>query len=258
MNGYKYNSEKAKELLGKYCAQALNNEFGNEDQLSILKEIARLEPDIEDATYFYFLGNEIKNGGDEEKAIKWFEKSYKLNEKYNEFDSNYMTGHCVNREIGIYNFTTRKKKATNEFERKEAYSLAKKHFEKALEYHSDNADKSHQLMREMIRRCDMALNPEQETTTSTSGTNVSSGNEDKSGCFIATAVYGSYDCLEVRILRSFRDNLLLKYKLGRKSVSAYYQYSPPIAKYLTKKTRMPYLIKHWVLNPVVKTINKFL
>lgn len=48
----------------------------------------------------------------------------------------------------------------------------------------------------------------------------------KSGCYVATAVYGSYDCPEVWILRRFRDQTLLQSALGRRFVKAYYTASP--------------------------------
>ena len=52
----------------------------------------------------------------------------------------------------------------------------------------------------------------------------------KSDCFVATAVYGSYDCPEVVRLRGFRDNFLKKYALGRAFIAAYYRFGPYLAK----------------------------
>ncbi len=49
---------------------------------------------------------------------------------------------------------------------------------------------------------------------------------EKKGCYIATAVYGSYDCPEVWTLRRFRDDYLLKRVWGRAFVRVYYAMSP--------------------------------
>jgi len=46
------------------------------------------------------------------------------------------------------------------------------------------------------------------------------------GCYVATCVYGSYDCPEVWTLRRFRDNVLKKSAPGRLFVRAYYAVSP--------------------------------
>ncbi len=52
------------------------------------------------------------------------------------------------------------------------------------------------------------------------------------GCFIATAAFGSIMERHVRILCEFRDQCLLKSKIGKKFVDFYYKTSPPIADYL--------------------------
>ena len=48
------------------------------------------------------------------------------------------------------------------------------------------------------------------------------------GCFIATCVYGSYDCPEVWVLRRFRDNVLDTSEPGRLFIELYYRWSPEI------------------------------
>lgn len=47
-----------------------------------------------------------------------------------------------------------------------------------------------------------------------------------SGCYIATCVYGSYDCPEVWVLRRFRDNVLAENIIGRLFIKFYYAVSP--------------------------------
>lgn len=57
--------------------------------------------------------------------------------------------------------------------------------------------------------------------------------EDNSseGCYIATAVYGSYDCPQVWTLRRFRDNTLGSTWYGRAFIRTYYAISPTIVKW---------------------------
>lgn len=51
-----------------------------------------------------------------------------------------------------------------------------------------------------------------------------------SGCYIATAVYGSYDCPEVWVLRRFRDYTLANSWYGRIFIRLYYSISPELVK----------------------------
>lgn len=53
----------------------------------------------------------------------------------------------------------------------------------------------------------------------------------KSGCYIATAVYGSYDCPQVWTLRRFRDDTLAKTWFGRVFIRLYYAVSPTLVKW---------------------------
>ncbi len=46
------------------------------------------------------------------------------------------------------------------------------------------------------------------------------------GCYIATCVYGSYDCPEVWTLRRFRDDVLGRCGIGRLFIRTYYAVSP--------------------------------
>lgn len=51
-----------------------------------------------------------------------------------------------------------------------------------------------------------------------------------SGCYIATCVYGSYDCPQVWILRRFRDQVLGETWYGRMFIRIYYFISPTLVK----------------------------
>ena len=52
------------------------------------------------------------------------------------------------------------------------------------------------------------------------------------GCYIATAVYGSYDCPEVWTLRRYRDYTLAENFFGRLFINLYYAISPTLVKWL--------------------------
>ena len=56
------------------------------------------------------------------------------------------------------------------------------------------------------------------------------------GCYIATAVYGSYDCPEVWTLRRFRDNTLAKTWYGTAFIHLYYKVSPTLVKWFGNTT----------------------
>lgn len=53
-------------------------------------------------------------------------------------------------------------------------------------------------------------------------------------CYIATAVYGSYDCPEVRTLRRYRDFRLEKTAAGRAFIKTYYAIAPWCVKHFGK------------------------
>ena len=56
-------------------------------------------------------------------------------------------------------------------------------------------------------------------------------NSKQGGCYVATAVYGSYDCPQVWTLRRYRDNTLAKTWYGRLFVRTYYAVSPSLVKW---------------------------
>lgn len=56
----------------------------------------------------------------------------------------------------------------------------------------------------------------------------------KGACYIATCVYGSYDCPEVWTLRRFRDCILDETWYGRAFIKLYYSISPKLVKHLGK------------------------
>ena len=60
--------------------------------------------------------------------------------------------------------------------------------------------------------------------------------EPSSGCYVATAVYGSYNCPEVWTLRRFRDNTLDATWYGRAFIKTYYTISPTLVRWFGETT----------------------
>ena len=66
-----------------------------------------------------------------------------------------------------------------------------------------------------------AVAPDQDSAT---------GNASSGGCYVATCVYGSYDCPEVWTLRRYRDDTLGATWYGRAFIRTYYAVSPTVVK----------------------------
>lgn len=81
------------------------------------------------------------------------------------------------------------------------------------------------------------------------------GSKSPNGCYIATAVYGSYDCPEVWTLRRYRDQVLRNSWLGREFIRVYYYLSPKIVRKFGDKA--PFIsINRRVLDGWVRSLNK--
>ncbi|WP_289024536.1 phospholipase D-like domain-containing protein [uncultured Salegentibacter sp.] len=74
-------------------------------------------------------------------------------------------------------------------------------------------------------------------------------NKKKEGCYVATMVYGDYDHPNVLFLRDYRDNILSKYRYGKKFISFYYKYSPKYVNYVNDKKFL-----NWISKSLIKTI----
>jgi len=77
----------------------------------------------------------------------------------------------------------------------------------------------------------------------------------ESGCFIATACYGTPMASEVRALSTFRDEYLLSNSFGKLFVEVYYKVSPQIADFISGHPHLKNLVR-WLLEPVVKVLSK--
>ena len=81
----------------------------------------------------------------------------------------------------------------------------------------------------------------------------SNASSQSGGCYIATCVYGSYDCPQVWTLRRYRDNTLAKTWYGKAFIRTYYAISPTLVKWFGHTN---WFKKLWVgtLNKMVKSL----
>lgn len=70
--------------------------------------------------------------------------------------------------------------------------------------------------------------------------------QPNSGCYIATCVYGSYDCPSVWVLRRFRDEVLKHSLLGRAFICLYYKISPTIVRFAKNNTLLKNVMRNWL------------
>ncbi len=78
----------------------------------------------------------------------------------------------------------------------------------------------------------------------------------RQGCYIATCVYGSYDCPHVWTLRRYRDNKLAKTRRGRAFIGIYYKISPILVKWFGNKKWFKRIWKKWLDKKVSKLQNE--
>jgi hypothetical protein len=81
--------------------------------------------------------------------------------------------------------------------------------------------------------------------------------QQKKGCFIATAAMGSELHPHVQILREYRDNVLLKSphrKQFEKMLDVYYSFSPEIAESMKQHKSFSHVMKYIVVYPVVLSL----
>ena len=75
------------------------------------------------------------------------------------------------------------------------------------------------------------------------------------GCYVATAVYGSYDCPQVWTLRRYRDYTLAETWYGRAFIRAYYAISPTLVKWFGDRAWFKNMWKPR-LDKMVKELNE--
>ena len=80
------------------------------------------------------------------------------------------------------------------------------------------------------------------------------GTAEREACYIATCVYGSYDCPEVWTLRRFRDYFLYTHFFGKVFIKIYYMISPTLVKWFGHTKWFKFVWKRF-LDGFVKFLN---
>ena len=70
-------------------------------------------------------------------------------------------------------------------------------------------------------------------------------------CFIATAAYGTDTAEEIKVLREFRDAVLMPNRAGAAFVSLYYLVSPPVAEVIARHEFLRTVLRSGLIDPVV-------
>jgi tetratricopeptide (TPR) repeat protein len=86
------------------------------------------------------------------------------------------------------------------------------------------------------------------------GLNTNKSPRKNGGCYVATCVYGSYDCPEVWTLRRYRDGYLSNSWLGRLFIRIYYAVSPKIVESIGDRKWFNRLCKP-VIDSIVRTLH---
>ena len=117
----------------------------------------------------------------------------------------------------------------------------------STEYYLDENCKLHGTDDYMIKYNEIS---ERKLSVKSSDNNVKS-----EGCYIATVVYGSYDCPEVWTLRRYRDLKLYSSLIGTLFVRTYYAISPTLIKIFGKREWFKSIAKYQI-DKIVENLQK--
>lgn len=125
--------------------------------------------------------------------------------------------------------------------------------ENAILYFKKAKSSGHNITDEKIN--ELTKNIINDSITDNKNSTSKSTQSSSGGCYVATCIYGSYDCPPVWTLRRFRDNTLALNPFGRAFIKAYYAISPTIVKWFGNYTWFHNLFKK-PLDKWVEKLNK--
>ena len=193
----------------------------------------------------YNLGCALQNGtgcvANTQQAIYWFTQAVQQGNADAEYNLGvfYMNGIGVaqdmSRAISLFRSASKKGKSDASYNLGVIYGQpmgvpldlheSKKWFQIAAQQGDEDAA-------EKIREVDQLISSNSSSTANGGG----------GGCYIATAVYGSYDCPPVWTLRRYRDNVLDTTWYGKLFIKTYYAISPVLVKFFGKQN---WFISFW-------------
>lgn len=133
--------------------------------------------------------------------------------------------------------------------------VANKQKIEAIKLFRENTDTGLKEAKDAIDSLDLRQPQRNSSTGNTSpGSRTDDPSLKVSKCYIATAVYGSYDAPEVLVLRRFRDEVLSKSMPGRAFIRSYYAVSPPVARRLENAGRINRLVRR-MLDKIVHRLD---
>lgn len=83
----------------------------------------------------------------------------------------------------------------------------------------------------------------------------SSGEDD---CFVATACFGDAGAHEVRLLRAYRDEILVRSRAGRAFISWYYTHGPRLAESIRHRPAVKLVVRNLLIRPCALMVGLFL
>ena len=133
---------------------------------------------------------------------------------------------------------------------------------KPIIYHIREKEQHKNLIREYgqkIKKYDseyeIPFEPKPQPPVQSTETQPTEETKKSGGCYVATSIYGSYNCPEVWTLRRFRDNTLDKNIFGRLFIKTYYATSPTVVKYFGDKKIFNVIFKP-ILDRFVRKLNE--
>lgn len=214
VEGDLYKRQAAFKVL-KNCVSIIDDNFDVEKEEENRKVIEEISNDIIVMACSNYVYNQRKNGYG---IVTWSDKL----ETVTLF--NLLNGEFIDSLKNIVN------KISDEdiSKRKFYYEVALKHAEFVLKNGSLGNPQGYKNIIMELHRNINAIDPSHEIPTEEpeAGARQTAG-----GCYVATAVYGSYDCPEVWTLRRYRDYTLAETWYGRAFIKTYYAISPTLVKW---------------------------